>query len=58
MKISHNVDFCLWRTGLPVNRVEIRQINFLNDTAELKLYFDEPKAQHRTIQYELGQADD
>ncbi|HEY0734080.1 MAG TPA: DUF4956 domain-containing protein [Herpetosiphonaceae bacterium] len=46
------------RTGLPVTRVEIGQINFLNDTAELKVYFDEPKAQRRTLSYELGQADD
>ncbi|HEY0606034.1 MAG TPA: DUF4956 domain-containing protein [Herpetosiphonaceae bacterium] len=46
------------RTGLPVTRVEIGQINFLNDTAELKVYFDEPKAQRRTMSYELGQADD
>lgn len=46
------------RTGLPVTRVEIGQINFLNDTAELKVYFDEPKAQRRSMQYELGQADD
>lgn len=46
------------RTGLPVSRVEIGQINFLNDTAELKVYFDEPKAQRRTIHYELGQPDD
>lgn len=46
------------RTGLPVTRVEIGQINFLNDTAELKVYFDEPKAQRRTMSYELSQADD
>lgn len=46
------------RTGLPVNRVEIGQINFLNDTAELKIYFDEPKAQRRSMQYDPGQADD
>lgn len=31
------------RTGLPVKRVEIGRINFLNDTAELKIYYDEPQ---------------
>lgn len=46
------------RTGLPITQVEIGQINFLNDTAELKVYFDEPKARRRTMQYELGQPDD
>lgn len=46
------------RTGLPVSRVEIGQINFLNDSAELKIYFDEPKGQRRSIQHEFGQADD
>ena len=46
------------RTGLPVKRVEIGQINFLNDTVELKVYFDEPKAHRRSMQYDLGQPDD
>lgn len=33
------------RTGLPINRVEVGPINFLNDSALLKVYFDEPKSQ-------------
>lgn len=28
------------RTGLPITRVEIRDINFLRDTADLKVYYD------------------
>lgn len=31
------------RTGLPVKRVEIGRINFLNDTAELRVFYDEPR---------------
>lgn len=30
------------RTGLPVKRVAIGRLNFLNDTAELKVFYDEP----------------
>ena len=30
------------RTGLPVKRAEIGRINFLNDTADIRIYFDEP----------------
>lgn len=30
------------RTGLPVKRVEVGRINFLNDTADVRIYFDEP----------------
>lgn len=33
------------RTGLPVKRVEVGRVNFLNDTADLKIYFDEPTPQ-------------
>jgi hypothetical protein len=32
------------RTGLPIKRVEIGLLNFLNDTAELKVFYDEPRA--------------
>ena len=32
------------RTGLPGDRVEIRKINFLNDTADLTVYYDRPRA--------------
>lgn len=46
------------RTGLPVSRVEVGRINFLNDSAELRIYFDEPKSQRRSMQYEIGQPDD
>ncbi len=31
------------RTGLPVDRVEVRRIDFLHDTAELIVYYDEPR---------------
>lgn len=31
------------RTGLPVKRVEIGRIDFMRDTAELKIYYDQPK---------------
>ena len=30
------------RTGLPIKRVEIGRIDFLRDTADLKIYYDEP----------------
>lgn len=30
------------RTGLAIKRVEIGRLNMLNDTAELRVYFDEP----------------
>jgi hypothetical protein len=33
------------RTGLPIKRFEIGRINFLDDSAEIKIYYDEPKAQ-------------
>ncbi len=37
------------RTGLPIKRVAIGRLNFLNDTAELRVFFDEPngKRWHR-----------
>jgi hypothetical protein len=31
------------RTGLPVERVEVRRIDFLHDTAELTVFYDEPR---------------
>ena len=31
------------RTGLPVERVEVRRIDFLHDTAEIWIYYDEPR---------------
>lgn len=36
------------RTGLPVERVEVRRIDFLHDTAELVVYYDEPRAAQAT----------
>ncbi|MCA9901061.1 MAG: DUF4956 domain-containing protein [Anaerolineales bacterium] len=30
------------RTGLPVKRCEIRDINFLRDSAQIKIYYDDP----------------
>jgi len=35
------------RTGLPVKRVEIGRLNFLNDTAELRVFYDEPPSERR-----------
>lgn len=35
------------RTGLPVKRVEIGRLNFLNDTAELRVFYDELPAERR-----------
>lgn len=32
------------RTGLPINRVEVGPINLLNDSALVKVYYDEPKS--------------
>jgi hypothetical protein len=30
------------RTGLPIKRVEIGRLDFLRDTAEIRIYYDEP----------------
>jgi hypothetical protein len=35
------------RTGLPIKRVEIGRLNFLNDTAEMRIFYDEPAGQRR-----------
>lgn len=32
------------RTGLPVDRVEMRKINFLNDTAEMIIYYERSRS--------------
>ena len=32
------------RTGLAVDRVEVRKINFLNDTVDMTIYYDKPRA--------------
>lgn len=34
------------RTGLPITRVEIGRLNFLNDTAELRVFFEGPRDHH------------
>lgn len=31
------------RTGLDIRYVDINKINFLNDTAEIKVYYDETR---------------
>lgn len=31
------------RTGLPIKRIEVGSINFLNDTADITAYYDEPQ---------------
>ncbi len=46
------------RTGLPINRVEIGRLNFLNDSAELRIFFDEPGSRRHFMQYDIGQPDD
>jgi hypothetical protein len=35
------------RTGLPVKRVEIGRIDFLRDTAQIQIFYDEPAADAR-----------
>lgn len=49
------------RTGLPIKRVEIGRLNFLNDTAELRIFYDEPAGRRRadtTFADELAQVVD
>jgi Domain of unknown function (DUF4956) len=41
---SQLLDDLRQRTGLPVKRVEIGRINFLNETAEMQVFYDEPRA--------------
>jgi hypothetical protein len=31
------------RTGLPIKRVEVGRLDFLRDTAQLRVYYDEPR---------------
>lgn len=38
------------RTGLPIHRVEVGPINFLNDSALLKIYYDEPKHERWSVE--------
>jgi len=46
------------RTGLPVKRAEIGRLNFLNDTAELLIFYDEPRAQRWRRHDDTTLADD
>ena len=51
------------RTGLPIKQVEVGRLNFLNDTAELRVFYDEPRTQRwrrddTTLADELALADD
>ena len=46
------------RTGLPINRVEIGRLNLLNDSAELRIFFDEAGSRCHFMQYDIGQPDD
>lgn len=57
---NHNLllDDLRQRTGLPIKRVEFGRINFLEDSAELKIYFDEPKAQRRANTEEVDYSED
>ena len=32
------------RTGIPIKRLEVGRIDFLHDTADLKIFYDEPRA--------------
>lgn len=38
---QHLIDDLKQRTGLSITRVDVGRINFLRDTAELKIYYDE-----------------
>ena len=46
------------RTGLPIKRVEIGRLNFLNDTAELRVFYDEPRAERWRHHEDATLADD
>jgi hypothetical protein len=41
------------RTGLPIKRVQIGRLNFLRDTAELRIYYDEPRSATPAIQSQI-----
>jgi len=46
------------RTGLPIKRAEIGRVNFLNDTAEMRVFFDEPRALRWRRQDDTALADE
>lgn len=43
------------RTGLPIKRIEIGRVDFLRDTAEVKIFYDEPR--HHNPEYSLPDAE-
>lgn len=45
------------RTGLPINRVQVGPINFLNDTALLRIFYDEPQSQRWSSQDDFDDPD-
>jgi hypothetical protein len=38
------IDDLRTRTGLPIKRVEVGKINFLRDTAQVRVYYDDPNS--------------
>jgi hypothetical protein len=42
------------RTGLPVKRIEVGRLNFLNDTAELLLIYDAPTGERHASRLSQG----
>ncbi len=46
------------RTGLPVTRVEIGSIDLINDSARLKIYYDEPRLLRRSAEDVVVVGDD
>ncbi len=42
------------RTGLPIKRVEIGRLDFLRDTAEIRIYYDEPQSAAPVIRPQTG----
>jgi len=45
------------RTGLPVKRCEVGSINFLRDTAEIKIYYDQPEGPARMLTWLEAQSE-
>jgi hypothetical protein len=46
------------RTGLPVKRVEFGRLNFLNDTAEMRVFYDESDPQRRRWHSDIALTDE
>jgi hypothetical protein len=45
------------RTGLPVKRCEVGAINFLRDTADIKIYYDQPEDDMRSMTWREVQSE-